>query len=167
VVKAPEPKPVPKVIIKQPTASKLTPTTYIDQTKNPLRGDARLLATVTVSLANPTVQDILNRFGKATDRTFTTQDDVDRATPIFAAINWVNVPVWSAMDQLARTSMTDGRWVQTADGYRLEGTSRLLRTPAASYAWVWWSVLAGGLLLGAGAVVLYRKRRAKPALAKG
>src|SRR5206468_9639176 len=69
----------------------------------------------------PTVDDILPILAKATKLSFMADANVDSSTPLFESISWVNIPAWSAMDQLAECAQVEGSWEKTDEGYRLRG----------------------------------------------
>jgi hypothetical protein len=166
IAKAPDPNPALKKEepANRPTNAKPAPVTIVDHTKNPLRADPRLQVNVTINLREPNVQDVLSHFTKATGLSFTTEEDADISAVVFASINWVNTPVWSAMDHLAESSKIKGRWEKIDGGYRLETSALTIQRPGR-FPWVW---IAVGLLatatLAGGAFVVYRRRRQKSSL---
>jgi hypothetical protein len=101
--------------------------TVVDESDNVLLKDPRLQKLVTIKLVHPRVQDILDRCNTAAGLTLTADEDVDAASPVFSAVNWVDIPVWSVMTRLAEAPSIKGQWEQDAEGYRLTSS---LRKPA-------------------------------------
>jgi hypothetical protein len=125
------PKPAPDPPLTVPVVPQIatgnSQATVVDESDNVLLKDPRLQKLVTIKLVHPRVQDILDRCNTAAGLTLTADEDVDAASPVFSAVNWVDIPVWSVMTRLAEAPSIKGQWEQDAEGYRLTSS---LRKPA-------------------------------------
>jgi hypothetical protein len=119
-----------------------------------------------LTLADPTVEAVLNRLSSATKLTFVTETDIDTSTPVFASINWVNVPIWAAMEDLAQSSLINGHWEKTDTGNRLSALPASART-AGRFPWVYFSAgVLASLAFACGVLFIYRRRVKKTSVTR-
>ena len=65
------------------------------------------------------------------------------------------------MGLIAERDLNDGKWKNIEDGYMLTGTSKALKIPPWRFPWEWTLGSVGILVLGFGAVLIYRRRSVK------
>ena len=89
----------------------------------PLRVDAKLQHTFTLNEKEPELRELLNRLGEATDLRFTLADNLAKHEPYFGKVSLGLAKAWQVMELIAYVDLENGKWVKTAEGYRLEGVS--------------------------------------------
>ena len=94
---------------------------FVSGKKDFLHLDERLQVKMDLVLQSPRPQHLLERLQQATRLSFTMDENVDTATPVWASIHLNQMAAWSIMRQLATSPSVQGRWEQLADGYRLVG----------------------------------------------
>lgn len=115
-----------------------------------LRADARLYRPLTVSLSEPTVEDVLEQLREATGVSLSIDsENVETKDPAFFNVRLHNMPAWAVMQRLARSKVVQGRWVEDGEGYQLVGTvqPRPAATPSGGLGVVGWTLLALGAVV--------------------
>lgn len=133
-----------------PSLPSASPSKSPGETGADLRADARLYRPLTVSLSEPTVEEVLEQLREATGVSLSIDsDNVETKDPAFFNVRLHNMPAWAVMQQLARSKVVEGKWVEAGEGYQLVGTvqPRPVAPPAAGLGVVGWMLLALGLVL--------------------
>jgi len=74
---------------------------------------------LTVKFKRPKVQDIIERLRTVTKLELTLADNIDRTRPVFDGLSFYNAPAWVILDQLAKSTIVQGKWERRGKGYRL------------------------------------------------
>ena len=131
-----------------------------------LANDPALQVKITLRLKSPTVPEVVELLSKATGLSLTLSENVDRVQPAFGTVIWTNVPLWSAMKEVAESAVVQGAWTKEGDGYRLhcnrKNEERVAKTGLSLLQpWMLGCLLALLAVVGILAVVaLLRKRKA-------
>ncbi len=148
---------------------------------HPLAADEKLRNRLSVVEERPPVQDLLQRLRKVTGIKLELADNLANHEPDLGSLQLPNMGAYCFMEIIAKMDMENGRWEKIDGGYRLEGTSKALRKTVAGGAGrsglsagetspeptaaPWRRLIdllvgaAGGGLVGAAAVIAYRRRR--------
>lgn len=126
----------------------------------PLRRDARLIATLTLTADDPKLRELLSHLGEATGLTFTLADNLVHHDPRFGNLALPAAPACIVMEMIVEKDLVDGRWEMTDTGYRLEGVSTRLSAGASILNWLLLA-LALGLITAALYLLLGKRASAK------
>jgi hypothetical protein len=130
-----------------------------------LRADQRLHVKLSFVEHQPKLPDMIRHLETATRLRLTISESLAHHDPDFGMMddirpgyfNFANHSAWMLMELIGDRDLTDGRWVKTDDGYRLEGESRALRLPPPPPpVWPW--VVAAIAFVAVGSAGVYRWR---------
>ncbi|MCI0639667.1 MAG: hypothetical protein L0Y72_12250 [Gemmataceae bacterium] len=123
-----------------------------------LRYDRKLQKKLNIVAKHPPIGQVLEELRTATGLQIVLADNLSDHDPDLGDMHMPGAPAFSFMELLEKAQLETGRWVKTADGYRLEGVSKARRTStSARYGWTI-GTATGLAVVGAGLFFWHRRR---------
>jgi hypothetical protein len=142
----------------QPTVGKAAGTSHSEPDPWYLRRDPKLQVKLPMEVTRPSVQELLERIERATNLKLTLAKNLEKHQPDFGEFQMRLAYAFNVMEIMEKKDLTDGHWVKTTDGYRLEGKSNIVVEEGATVSPAIWFARGAVVIVVASCAFFYLRR---------